>query len=129
MKYKVTDIYLTNCNVICFKFTSIMDEILQCEIRNLWNVLQTRLNCGWGGCCCCCCCWVCSLVANANRPPGWAVNGVAAGGVYDAATPAATVLPYTSNCDPSINTSGENRPWLSGNTAVFLSSVKNIVSA
>jgi len=54
-----------------------MDEILQCEIRNLWNVLQTgRLNC------CCCCCWGCSLVANANRPPGWEVNSVAAGGVY-----------------------------------------------
>jgi len=38
----------------------------------------------------------CARVANANRLPGWAVNGVAAGGVYDAATPAATAHPFTS---------------------------------
>jgi len=31
------------------KFTIIMDAMLQCEIRNLWTVLQTgRLNWGWG---------------------------------------------------------------------------------
>jgi len=67
--------------------------MLQCEIINLWNVLQTgRLNWGWGCCCGWCCCWGCARVANANRPPGWAVNGVAAGGVYDAATPWLTCL-------------------------------------
>ena len=87
------------------KFTIEMDELLQCEIRNLWNVLQTgSLNCGWGGCCCCCCwcccfgwccCWGCARFANTNRPPGWTVNGDAADGGYDAATPAATAFPFT----------------------------------